>query len=68
MTSKKFRHKQLTGLSAHPPYQPETRPSLTDVWWVSAFPGLAIGLTVTSLVFLGDWLRDHLDPRLRQLE
>lgn len=41
---------------------------LTDAWWVSAFPGLAIGLTVTSLVFLGDWLRDHLDPRLRQLE
>jgi peptide/nickel transport system permease protein len=41
---------------------------LTDAWWVSAFPGIAIGLTVTSLVFLGDWLRDHLDPRLRQLE
>ena len=41
---------------------------LTDAWWVSAFPGVAIGLTVTALVFLGDWLRDHLDPRLRQLE
>ncbi|MCH7734838.1 MAG: ABC transporter permease [Chloroflexi bacterium] len=41
---------------------------LTDAWWVAAFPGIAIGLTVTSLVFLGDWLRDHLDPRLRQLE
>ena len=41
---------------------------LTDAWWVSAFPGIAIGLTVTALVFLGDWLRDHLDPRLRQLE
>lgn len=41
---------------------------LTESWWVSAFPGLAIGLTVTALVFLGDWLRDRLDPRLRQLE
>ena len=41
---------------------------LTEAWWVSAFPGVAIGLTVTALVFLGDWLRDHLDPRLRQLE
>ncbi len=41
---------------------------LTDAWWVSAFPGVAIGLTVTALVILGDWLRDHLDPRLRQLE
>ena len=41
---------------------------LTDAWWVAAFPGIAIGLTVTSLVFLGDWLRDYLDPRLRQLE
>ena len=41
---------------------------LTDAWWVAAFPGIAIGLTVTSLVFLGDWLRDHLDPRLRQIE
>ena len=41
---------------------------LTEAWWISAFPGVAIGLTVTALVFLGDWLRDHLDPRLRQLE
>ena len=41
---------------------------LTEAWWVAAFPGVAIGLTVTALVFLGDWLRDHLDPRLRQIE
>lgn len=40
---------------------------LTDAWWVSAFPGMAIALTVVSLVFLGDWLRDHFDPQLRQL-
>jgi peptide/nickel transport system permease protein len=41
---------------------------LTEAWWISAFPGIAIALTVLSLVFIGDWLRDHLDPTLRQLE
>jgi len=41
---------------------------LTEAWWVSAFPGIAIALTVLSLVFIGDWLRDRLDPTLRQLE
>ena len=37
-------------------------------WWISAMPGIAIMLTVLSLNLLGDWLRDALDPRLRQLE
>lgn len=41
---------------------------LTQAWWISAFPGIAIALTVLSLVFMGDWLRDRLDPTLRQLE
>ncbi len=41
---------------------------LTNAWWVSFFPGLAIVLTVTAFNFMGDWLRDHFDPRLRQLE
>ncbi len=36
-------------------------------WWLSFFPGVAIFLTVMSLNFLGDWLRDRLDPRLRQI-
>jgi peptide/nickel transport system permease protein len=31
------------------------------------FPGLAIMLTVLSLNLLGDWLRDHLDPKLINL-
>jgi len=31
------------------------------------FPGLAIGLVVLPGNFLGDWLRDRLDPRLRQI-
>ena len=34
-------------------------------WWPSIFPGLAITVVVLSTVFLGDWLRDTLDPRLR---
>jgi len=41
---------------------------LTDAWWVSFFPGVAIVLTVMGFNFMGDWLRDFLDPRLRQLE
>ncbi|MGH2365136.1 MAG: ABC transporter permease [Chloroflexota bacterium] len=35
--------------------------------WLSIFPGAAIGLVVLAGNFLGDWLRDTLDPRLRQL-
>ncbi len=38
------------------------------VWWISTFPGIAIMVTVMSLNLFGDWLRDKLDPRLRQLE
>jgi peptide/nickel transport system permease protein len=30
-------------------------------------PGLAIFLTIFAFNFLGDWLRDNFDPRLRQL-
>jgi peptide/nickel transport system permease protein len=38
------------------------------VWLISTFPGVAIMVTVMSLNLFGDWLRDTLDPRLRQLE
>jgi peptide/nickel transport system permease protein len=31
--------------------------------WVLAGPGLAMGLTIAALNFLGDGLRDALDPR-----
>jgi oligopeptide transport system permease protein len=34
-------------------------------WWLFAFPSLALGLTLFSLNFLGDGLRDALDPRLK---
>lgn len=43
------------------------REYLRDAWWISVFPGLAIFLMVMSLNFLGDWMRDRLDPRLRQI-
>ncbi|HEY0117652.1 MAG TPA: ABC transporter permease [Cellulomonas sp.] len=33
----------------------------------AVFPGAAITLTVLGVNLFGDWLRDHLDPRLRQV-
>ncbi len=35
-------------------------------WWMSAGPGVAIFLAVFAFNFLGDALRDALDPRLRR--
>ena len=43
------------------------RELIVTAWWVSMFPGLAIMLTVLALNLLGDWLRDHLDPKLRNI-
>jgi peptide/nickel transport system permease protein len=43
------------------------RELIVTAWWVSMFPGLAIMLTVLALNLLGDWLRDHLDPKLRHV-
>ncbi len=40
---------------------------LSNSWWVTLFPGFAIFLTVLSFNFLGDWLRDRWDTRLRQI-
>ncbi len=34
-------------------------------WWLVVFPGLALGLTLWALNFLGDGLRDALDPRMK---
>jgi peptide/nickel transport system permease protein len=36
------------------------------MWWMSAGPGMAIFLAVLSFNFLGDALRDALDPHLRR--
>ena len=40
---------------------------IDSAWWIAVIPGVAIALVVVSLNFLGDWLRDYFDPRLRQL-
>src|SRR5262249_4968501 len=57
-----------------PPPQPawglmiaEGRGFLATAWWMSLFPGLAMLLTVLAVNLLGDWLRDRLDPKLRQV-
>jgi peptide/nickel transport system permease protein len=44
------------------------RDNVLTAWWLSLFPGLAILLVVMSLNLMGDWLRDFLDPKLRQQE
>jgi peptide/nickel transport system permease protein len=45
----------------------ESRDTLiANKWWLAVFPGVAIMLTVLSFNILGDWLRDFLDPRLRE--
>jgi len=43
------------------------RGRIAEAWWVSLIPGIAITLLVLSVNVFGDWLRDRLDPRLRQL-
>ena len=35
-------------------------------WWWALFPGMAIALTVIAINFIGDGLRDALDPRTRE--
>jgi peptide/nickel transport system permease protein len=40
---------------------------ISFAYWISLFPGLAIFMLVYSLNFIGDWTRDRLDPRLRQI-
>ena len=43
------------------------RTLIINAWWVAFFPGLAILLTVLSMNLFGDWLRDKLDPKLRNV-
>jgi peptide/nickel transport system permease protein len=56
------------GLGAQPP-SPEwgtmmaTARNHLDAWWYTAFPGLALALTVFAFNVLGDGLQDALDPR-----
>jgi ABC-type dipeptide/oligopeptide/nickel transport system permease subunit len=59
------------GLGAQPPTPSwgvmlsQGRDYMRQGWWGTVFPGLAIFVTVMAFNFLGDGLRDALDPRLR---
>lgn len=44
----------------------EGKDFLTAMPWISFFPGLLISLTILAINFMGDGLRDALDPRQRQ--
>ena len=43
------------------------RSHIASAWWLSVVPGAAIMLVVLAFNLFGDWLRDWLDPRLRQV-
>jgi len=40
---------------------------IDSAWWICVLPGLALTLVALSFNMFGDWLRDRLDPKLRQL-
>jgi peptide/nickel transport system permease protein len=43
----------------------DARGYLNVAWWTATFPGVAIALVVLAANFMGDSLRDRLDPALR---
>ena len=43
----------------------EALSSVKLFWWVVVFPGMALAATLFALNFLGDGLRDALDPRMK---
>jgi peptide/nickel transport system permease protein len=59
------------GVGVPPPYPSwgvmvaDGRDLLTGAWWIAIMPGAAIVIVVLAMNVLGDWLRDHLDPKLR---
>jgi len=44
----------------------EGRNYISQAWWLSVWPGVAIFFVVLSFNLLGDWLRVRLDPKFRQ--
>jgi peptide/nickel transport system permease protein len=44
------------------------RAYVASAWWLATFPGIAILITVLSINMIGDWIRDVLDPRLRNTD
>ncbi len=45
----------------------EGREYLNTAWWISTFPGILLTLTTISVSRIGDWLRDVLDPTMRNM-
>jgi peptide/nickel transport system permease protein len=45
----------------------EGRAYMGTAWWLTTFPGLSMMPTVLSIDLVGDWLREDIDPRMRQL-
>jgi peptide/nickel transport system permease protein len=45
----------------------EGKDIIERAWWVSVVPGVSMVATVIALNTLGDWVRDRLDPKLRQI-
>lgn len=45
----------------------EGRNYVTTAWWITFWPGMAVMVVVLAFNLFGDWLRDTLDPKLRQL-
>jgi peptide/nickel transport system permease protein len=43
------------------------REYISTAWWIPFFPGLAVATVCLSFNMVGDWLREILDPKLRQL-
>jgi peptide/nickel transport system permease protein len=59
------------GIGAKPPMAEwgfmisEARPFFMEFWWTTAFPGLAIFVTVLAFNLLGDGLKEIMDPKVR---
>jgi len=59
------------GMGAKPPspewgiMQADGRDTLARAWWIRVFPGVAIMLTAMSINFIGDGLRQALDPKMK---
>ena len=60
------------GMGAQPPtpewglMTAEGRSFMSQAWWISTFPGIAILITVISINQFGDGLREAIDPYLKE--
>ena len=60
------------GMGAQPPMPEwglmtaEGRNFMSQAWWISTFPGIAILITVISINQFGDGLREAIDPYLKE--